>query len=49
MKIFAPMYQRAIAWSKHPRAPAFLTGLSFVEAIVFPVPPELMLASMSLA
>lgn len=49
MKIFAPMYQRAIAWSKHPRAPAFLTGLSFVEAIFFPVPPEVMLAPMSLA
>lgn len=49
MKIFAPMYQRAIAWSKHPRAPTFLTGLSFVEAIFFPVPPEVMLAPMSLA
>lgn len=49
MKIFAPMYQRAIGWSKHPRAPAFLTGLSFVEAIFFPVPPEVMLAPMSLA
>ena len=49
MKIFAPMYQRAIAWSRHPRAPAFLTGLSFVEAIIFPVPPEVMLAPMSLS
>lgn len=49
MKIFAPMYARAIAWSRHPRAPAFLTGLSFVEAIIFPVPPEVMLAPMSLA
>ena len=49
MKIFAPMYASAIAWSRHPRAPAFLTGLSFVEAIIFPVPPEVMLAPMSLA
>jgi membrane protein YqaA with SNARE-associated domain len=49
MKIFAPMYARAIAWSRHPRAPAFLTGLSFIEAIIFPVPPEVMLAPMSLA
>lgn len=49
MKIFAPMYARAIAWSRHSRAPAFLTGLSFVEAIIFPVPPEVMLAPMSLA
>jgi membrane protein YqaA with SNARE-associated domain len=49
MKIFAPMYQRAIAWSRHPRAPAFLSGLSFIEAIIFPVPPEVMLAPMSLS
>ncbi len=49
MKIFAPMYQRAIAWSRHPRAPAFLAGLSVIEAIVFPVPPEVMLAPMSLS
>jgi membrane protein YqaA with SNARE-associated domain len=49
MKLFAPMYQRAIAWSRHPRAPAFLTGLSFIEAIIFPVPPEVMLAPMSLS
>lgn len=49
MKIFAPMYQRAITWSRHPRAPSFLAGLSFVEAIIFPVPPEVMLAPMSLA
>ena len=49
MKIFAPMYQRAIAWSRHPRAPAFLTGLSVIEAIIFPVPPEVMLAPMSLS
>lgn len=49
MKIFEPMYQRAIAWSRHPRAPTFLTGLSFVEAIIFPVMPEVMLAPMSLA
>ncbi|MBN6152223.1 DedA family protein [Xanthomonas sp. AmX2] len=49
MKIFGPLYERAIAWSRHRRAPAFLTGLSFAEAIVFPVPPEVMLAPMSLA
>lgn len=49
MKIFAPLYQRAIVWSRHPRAPALLTGLSFVEAIIFPVPPEVMLAPMSLS
>ncbi|WIH06476.1 DedA family protein [Xanthomonas translucens pv. graminis] len=49
MKIFGPLYERAIAWSRHRRAPTFLTALSFAEAIVFPVPPEVMLAPMSLA
>ena len=39
-----PLYQRAIVWSRHPRAPSLLAGLSFVEAIIFPVPPEVMLA-----
>ncbi|MFC6841777.1 YqaA family protein [Xanthomonas theicola] len=49
MKIFGPLYERAIGWSRHRRAPALLTMLSFAEAIVFPVPPEVMLAPMSLA
>ncbi|WP_374247575.1 YqaA family protein [Thermomonas sp.] len=49
MKLFGPIYQRALAWSKHPRAPALLGGLSFVEAIVFPVMPEVMLGPMCLA
>ncbi|QDI03711.1 MULTISPECIES: YqaA family protein [Xanthomonas translucens group] len=49
MKIFGPLYERAIVWSRHRRAPTFLAGLSFAEAIVFPVPPEVMLAPMSLA
>lgn len=49
MKLFAPMYERTLRWAAHPRAPALLTGLSFIEAIIFPVPPEVMLAPMSLA
>ena len=49
MKFFGPMYERALAWSRHPRAPALLTGLSFAEAVVFPIPPEVMLAPMSLS
>jgi membrane protein YqaA with SNARE-associated domain len=49
MKVFAPLYERTLAWSAHPRAPLLLVVLSFFEAIVFPVPPEVMLAPMSLA
>ncbi len=49
MKVFGPLYERTLRWSQHRRAPALLTWLSFFEAIVFPVPPEVMLAPMSLA
>lgn len=49
MKIFEPLYERAILWARHKNAPALLTFLSFIEAIFFPVPPELMLAPMCVA
>ena len=49
MKLFAPLYERALAWARHPKAPALLGGLSFAEAIVFPVMPEVMLAPMCLS
>ncbi len=43
------MYERALRWARHRHAPGLLAGLSFAEAVVFPVPPEVMLAPMSLA
>ena len=49
MKLFGPLYDRALAWSRHPKAPLHLTLLSFVEAIIFPVAPEVMLGAMCLA
>ncbi|MGH8082239.1 MAG: YqaA family protein [Lysobacter sp.] len=49
MKIFGPLYERTITWARHRHAPAYLTGLSFIEAIIFPVMPEVMLAPMSVA
>jgi membrane protein YqaA with SNARE-associated domain len=49
LKIFGPLYDRALGWARHPRAPAYLTGLSFIEAIIFPVMPEVMLAPMCVA
>jgi membrane protein YqaA with SNARE-associated domain len=49
MKLFQPLYERAIEWSRHPRAQQTLVGLSFVEAFIFPVAPEIMLAPMCLA
>lgn len=49
MKLFGPLYERALVWARHPRAPVLLGGLSFAEAIVFPLPPEVMLAPMCLS
>ena len=49
MKIFGPLYERAMKWAAHERAPTYLTVLSFFEAIIFPVMPEVMLAPMCVA
>ncbi len=49
MKLFAPLYERALAWAGHRHAKPYLALLSFVEAFIFPVPPEVMLAPMTLA
>jgi membrane protein YqaA with SNARE-associated domain len=49
MKLFGPLYDRAIAWAQHKRATWILAILSFFEAIIFPVPPEVMLAPMAIA
>ena len=46
MKLFAPLYDRAIGWARHRHAERYLAALSFVEAIIFPVMPEVMLAPM---
>lgn len=49
MKLFGPMYERALAWARSPRAQSLLVGLSFIEAFIFPVAPEIMLAPMCLS
>ncbi len=49
MRLFAGLYARALAWSRHPHAERYLAGLSLAEAFAFPVAPELMLAPMCLA
>ena len=49
MKLFAPLYARALVWARNERAPTFLGVLSFAEAIIFPIMPEVMLAPMCLA
>jgi len=49
MKIFSALYERVMRWSKHRHAPAYLGGLSFAESSFFPIPPDVMLAPMSLS
>lgn len=49
MRIFSVLYERALAWSAHRHAPWYLGGVSFAESSFFPIPPDVMLAPMTLA
>jgi membrane protein YqaA with SNARE-associated domain len=49
MRIFSILYAKTMLWASHVRAPWFLAGLSFAESSFFPIPPDVMLAPMSLA
>lgn len=49
MRLFAPLYERALRWARHRHAPRYLAALSFAESSFFPVPPDVMLAPMALA
>jgi membrane protein YqaA with SNARE-associated domain len=48
MRLFGPLYARALTWARDPKALYYLCGLSFVEAFIFPIMPEVMLAPMML-
>ncbi|UGB47108.1 DedA family protein [Frateuria edaphi] len=48
MRLFGALYSRALTWARDPRAVYYLCGLSFVEAFIFPIMPEVMLAPMML-
>jgi len=49
MRIFSALYRRTLVWSRHPHTPWYLSGVSFAESSFFPIPPDVMLAPMSLA
>ncbi|RMG35960.1 MAG: DedA family protein [Gammaproteobacteria bacterium] len=49
MKIFTVLYDKVMGWVRHPHAAWYLAGLSFAESSFFPVPPDVMLAPMSMA
>lgn len=48
MHLFGKLYAHTLVWARHPHATRYLCVLSFVEAFVFPVMPEVMLAPMML-
>ena len=47
--MFSLIYNKMLEWSRHRHAVWYLSGLSFAESSFFPVPPDVMLAPMSLA
>ena len=47
--IFSALYERVLRWSRHPHATWYLATLSFAESSFFPIPPDVMLAPMTLA
>lgn len=48
MKLFSALYDRVLNWSEHPRATTILALLSFSESVIFPIPPDVMLAPMAM-
>lgn len=49
MRLFGPLYDLVLGWAAHPKARWYLGGLSFAESSFFPIPPDVMLAPMTLA
>ena len=49
MKIFSKLYDRVLGWSAHPHATSYLGVVSFTESSFFPIPPDVLLAPMTLA
>ena len=49
MKLFSGIYQKVMNWSKHRLASYWLALVSFTESSFFIIPPDVMLAPMSLA
>jgi membrane protein YqaA with SNARE-associated domain len=48
MQLFGKLYARVLVWARDRKAVYYLCGLSFVEAFIFPIMPEVMLAPMML-
>ena len=49
MRLFSSLYDRVLKWAAHPHAERYLVALSFAESSFFPIPPDVLLAPMTLA
>ena len=49
MRLFSNMLTMVMGWAEHRHASYYLAGLSFAESSFFPIPPDVMLAPMTLA
>ena len=49
MSVFPALYDRVLGWAAHHHAERYLAGLSFAESSFFPIPPDVILAPMTLA
>tara|TARA_R110001583_G_scaffold10698_2_gene49054 strand:+ start:22206 stop:22805 length:600 start_codon:yes stop_codon:yes gene_type:complete len=49
VKIFSPLYNKVMQWSKHKNAPFYLYLTAFAESIFWPIPVDIMLAPMALS
>jgi len=48
LKLFSALYDKVLSWAQHPRANIILGLLSFAESVIFPIPPDVMLAPMAM-
>ncbi|NOY63154.1 MAG: DedA family protein [Gammaproteobacteria bacterium] len=49
MRLFSTLYDKSLQWARHRHAATYLGALSFAESSFFPIPPDVMLAPMTLA
>jgi membrane protein YqaA with SNARE-associated domain len=49
MRLFSRLLGMVMGWAEHRHASYYLAGLSFAESSFFPIPPDVMLAPMTLA
>lgn len=49
MRLFSKLYTKVLAWSRHKYASYWLALVSFTESFCFVIPPDIMLAPMTLA